>query len=105
MTSTQTALLTNRQPNVRKPNTFQRHDDLLDAPVRGGDRDHWSLSSVLELLPTLPNWPDRKQFGHRARISDGARAILEWLHRHPGHGGRSAGSPPALIRAWTGSTL
>jgi integrase len=87
MTATQaTPLPTSPQISARKPHTFQRHDDLLDEPVPGRDRDRWAISSVLDLLPALPNWPDKKQFGHRARISEGARAILEWLHRHPGEG-------------------
>lgn len=70
----------------RKPHNFQRHDQLLDEAVPGGDRDRWSISSVLDLLPALPNWPDKKQFGHRARVNEGTRAILEWLNRHPGEG-------------------
>jgi hypothetical protein len=49
-------------------------------------RDTLSISSVLELFPTLPNWPKSALFGHRAGHVHGARTILEWLEGHPGHG-------------------
>lgn len=71
---------------VTPPLDNDQHGDSLDIPAAGGERDLWSISSVLDLLPTLPNWPGRKNFGHRARISEGSRAILEWLDSQPGDG-------------------
>jgi site-specific recombinase XerD len=72
-----------------KPYVFQRHDDLVDATVPGGDRDHWSIGSILGTFPSLPNWPSpdsRHRYGARARITTGGRTILEWLQSHPGNG-------------------
>jgi hypothetical protein len=62
---------------------FQRHDDLVGVPVPGGKRDHWPIGKVMDLLPTLPNWPGA---GHRARVNAGARAVLGWLDSQPGDG-------------------
>ncbi|MGH3610105.1 MAG: hypothetical protein ACRDRD_18760, partial [Pseudonocardiaceae bacterium] len=61
-------------------------EEHLEAASPGGPRDSWSISSVLDLLPTLPNWPGTRNYGHRARISEGARTVLDWLNRHPGQG-------------------
>jgi hypothetical protein len=65
---------------------FHRHEDLLDTPVRGGDRDDWSTSSVLDLLPTLPTWPSSRYPDRRTGTAIAAQAVLEWLNRHPGAG-------------------
>lgn len=87
MTTTHANITAEAQVKARKlPHNYQRHDDLLDTPVPGGERDRWAVTAVLDLLPTLPNWPDTEQFGHRARIREGARAILDWLHCQPGDG-------------------
>lgn len=83
-----TETLETRPPRHQpSPYTFKRHDDLVDAAVPGGKRDHWSIGAILDLFPTLPNWPtDSKQYGHRARFTSGGRMILEWLKSHPGNG-------------------
>ncbi|WP_103349730.1 site-specific integrase [Amycolatopsis sp. CA-128772] len=62
---------------------YRRHDDLLDVPVAGGERDSWSVDAVLDLLPTLPTWPRQAHRWYRDRLHDGARAILEWLSHQP----------------------
>ncbi|WP_328442771.1 tyrosine-type recombinase/integrase [Amycolatopsis sp. NBC_00438] len=69
------------------PFSFERHDDLLDAVIPGGERDHWPISSVLDLLPGLPNWPlPANDSGRRSRFTRGSSTILEWLASHPGDG-------------------
>ncbi|MDX3193946.1 hypothetical protein PV458_36590 [Streptomyces sp. MN03-5084-2B] len=65
---------------------YRRHDDLLDTPVGGGERDGWSVDAVLDLLPTLPTWPQQAHRWYRDRLHDGARAVLEWLSQQPGAG-------------------
>jgi len=66
--------------------TFRRDDGLVDTVVVGGSRDCLPISAILSLLSTLPTWPVHTQHGKRARVADGARAILEWLSTHPGEG-------------------
>jgi hypothetical protein len=65
---------------------FKQHDHLVGAQAAVTARDTLSISSVLELFPTLPNWPKSALFGHRAGHVHGARTILEWLESHPGRG-------------------
>jgi site-specific recombinase XerD len=80
------ALATPQRTDPRSRHRFKRHNDLLDAPVGGGDRDRWAISSILDLFPTLPNWPDAKQYGKRSCSTAGGGSILEWLQSHPGDG-------------------
>jgi hypothetical protein len=84
-----------QRPDVRRarrtPYTLRRHDELLNSPVTGGERDHWAVSSVLDLFPSLPNWPSAVpgRHGHgamRARHLKGGQTILAWLNSHPGNG-------------------
>jgi site-specific recombinase XerD len=65
---------------------FKRHDELLDAPLRRGPIDHWSIGQVLARLPSLPVWPSSDHHGDRLQRLNGARMVLEWLHAHPGNG-------------------
>ncbi|MRH93050.1 tyrosine-type recombinase/integrase [Nocardia sp. SYP-A9097] len=69
----------------RKEPTFKRHDDLADAPVTGGDRDHTPISELLELVSSLPVGPAREH-GKRSGSIAAARTILEWLRSHPADG-------------------
>jgi site-specific recombinase XerC len=80
-------------PSTRRAHTYKRHDHLLQAAVpRIGERDGLPVEQILGLFPSLPNWPDEtryKNWGYyRARrmMTDGARAILEWLLTYPGDG-------------------
>jgi integrase len=65
---------------------LRRHEDLLDTTARGGERDSWSISSVLDLLPTLPSWPSKRYPSRRKQIATGARTVLEELNQQPGSG-------------------
>jgi site-specific recombinase XerD len=64
----------------------QRYDGLVDAVVPGGARDELSTKAVLDILPTLPNWPPPGRQGHSAKVLSNARAILEFLATYPGAG-------------------
>lgn len=92
MTTTQADLQTAAPPSTRRPHTFKRHDHLLDSSTYVGERDDWPIDKVLDLFPSLPNWPDEtryKNWGYyrkRRMITDGARAVLEWLLTYPGTG-------------------
>ncbi|MGH3754608.1 MAG: hypothetical protein ACRDRP_18300 [Pseudonocardiaceae bacterium] len=87
MTTTRPTVNTPARTRVRATaHNFRRHDDLVDTVVPGGIRDHLPISAILSLLPTLPTWPVHTQCGKRARVADGARAILDWLSTHPGEG-------------------
>ncbi|MFL6120230.1 tyrosine-type recombinase/integrase [Actinophytocola sp.] len=71
----------------RTPGIAKWHDELLEAPVPGGDRDRWSIDAILGLFPDLPTWPSTNlRNGRRGRITSGGRTILEWLASHPGDG-------------------
>jgi site-specific recombinase XerC len=92
VTATQADLATAAPPSTRRAHTFKRHDHLLQAGPRIGERDSWPIEQILGIFPSLPNWPDAAQYKnyghHRARrmTNDGARAILEWLLTYPGDG-------------------
>jgi hypothetical protein len=86
MTATPPAQQQRFRPSSRRQNVFKQHDHLVEAQAAVTARDTLSISSVLELFPTLPNWPKSALFGHRAGHVHGARTILEWLEGHPGHG-------------------
>lgn len=73
------------RPTPRTPHVFKRHDGVLSANPRSGERDDWPTPRILALLPTLPNWPAQNP-GKRARITSGAHRILQWLSTHPGDG-------------------
>lgn len=79
---------TQGQATRRVPYKYERHDELLDTPVGGGERDQWTIGAVLDLFPTLPNWPTQDADGYkrRARRTEGGRTVLEWLRSHPGNG-------------------
>ena len=65
----------------------QRYDELVDADI-GGPRDQLSIDAVLDILPTLPNWPPQGREKNSARVLSNARAILEFLATQPGAGWR-----------------
>jgi hypothetical protein len=65
---------------------------LGDGPVRTGARpgpagphDEWDIDRLVALVAEHPAILDMAA-NVRSRPSRGARAILEWLSRHPGHG-------------------
>jgi hypothetical protein len=64
----------------------QTYDDLVDAEVPGGPRDQLSGDAVLDILPTLPNWPPQGRERNGARVLSSARVILEVLATYPGAG-------------------
>jgi hypothetical protein len=66
--------------------TAQRYDGLVDAVVPGGARDQLSIDAVLDILPTLPNWPPPGRQGYSAKVLSNARAILQFLANYPGAG-------------------
>jgi integrase len=86
MTSTDTSVPASARPKVRRPDKFQRHDHLADATRGPGPRDRWAASAILELFPTLPNWPNRGRYGQRGQMTLGAQTILNWLATQPGSG-------------------
>jgi site-specific recombinase XerC len=86
MTATPPAQQQRFRPSSRRQSVFKQHDHLVVAQAAVTARDTLSISSVLELFPTLPNWPKSALFGHRAGHVHGARTILEWLEAHPGRG-------------------
>ncbi|MGH3601122.1 MAG: site-specific integrase, partial [Pseudonocardiaceae bacterium] len=86
MTTTPSAQRQRFRPSSRRSSAFTQHDHLVLAQATVTARDTLSISSILELFPTLPNWPNRALRGHRAGPLHGARTILEWLNGHPGQG-------------------
>jgi hypothetical protein len=92
VTTTQADLRAAAPLSTRRPHTFKRHDHLLEAGPRVGVRDGWPIDQILGLFPSLPNWPDETRYQNwgyyrkRRMITDGGRAVLEWLLTHPGAG-------------------
>lgn len=86
MTITQHILPEATQSEARPHYRLRRYEDLVGTPALPGDRDDWSVSAVLDLLPTLPTWTSREKYGTQDAINDGARTILEWLTQHGGDG-------------------
>ena len=64
----------------------QGYDELVDADVPSGPRDQLSTDAVLDVLPTLPNWPPQGRERNSTRVLSNARAILEFLATYPGTG-------------------
>ncbi len=85
MTTAPTDAAAAPRPTPRTPHVFKRHDGLLSATPRSGERDDWPAHRILDLLPTLPNWPAQNP-GKQARITRSAHRILRWLSTHPGRG-------------------
>ena len=86
MTATPPAQQQRFRPSSRQSSVFKQHDDPVVAQAAVTARDTLSICSVLELFPTLPNWPKTALSGQRVGHIHGARTILEWLSRHPGRG-------------------
>jgi site-specific recombinase XerD len=86
MTATPPAQQQRFRPSSHRSSVFKQHDDPVVAQAAVTARDTLSICSVLELFPTLPNWPKTALSGHRVGHIHGARTILEWLNRHPGRG-------------------
>lgn len=85
MTAHQPELTNSARSDMSATRQYKRHDGLADV-VAPGARDHWSIAEILNLLPTLSNWPANKRRSHQARITESAQAILQWLRAHPGDG-------------------
>lgn len=86
MITTPMSLDTAPRFDPRKPHVFKRHDELLDTSLPCGTRDHLPISAILDLFPTLPNWPAHNRDGARSQRIRGGRRILEWLLAYPGDG-------------------
>lgn len=87
---------------ARLPHVLERHDHLTLQTQPGGPRDQWSATAILDLFPTLPNWPARQRHGQRGQMTLGGQTILGWLATHPGDGwqDRWTSSGADLGTAW-----
>jgi integrase len=76
------------QARLAAAHNLDHSHDRAAAVVAGGSRDRLPINTILNLLPTLPTWPEPTQPGKRTRIADAdaARTILDWLCTHPGEG-------------------
>jgi integrase len=84
--TTSPSLIEARPSGAQPKLTFKRYDDLVDVGIAGGPRDGLAIDAVVNMLPSLPNWPPQARHRYGARVQASARVILDWLTTHPGAG-------------------
>jgi integrase len=81
-----TAVIDATGRSARGPRAAHRHDDSVAGNASGGLRDQLDIDAVVEMFPTLPNWPPQGRQSNGARVLSHARVILEFLATYPGVG-------------------